>query len=76
MPIALPSFASVRGTVQTPRWPGHGTVQKRVMAAGRVDTGGGADERKENRLSLTTHSAFTKHAVTRSWEDRLGLGDP
>lgn len=46
------------------------------MAAGRVDTGGGADERKENRLSLTTHSAFTKHAVTRSWEDRLGLGDP
>lgn len=59
----FPGFASVRGTVRTPRWPQHGTVRKRVMEAGRVNMGGGADERKENGLSLTRQSAFTKHVV-------------
>ena len=39
-------------------------IQKRVIAAGKVENvGGGDEERKGNRLPLTSHSAFTKHSI-------------
>lgn len=44
-------------------------IQKRVIAAGRVEVGGEDEVWKMNRLSLTSHPAFTKQSI-----QRLGPG--